>query len=76
MSAIDFQELLDGWLARAENPASGMDAELQAARQKIKELKHIIREEKKMSEVNDQEKNIKIEMLEKVIMAMANELRS
>ena len=76
MSSASFQELLDVWLARAESPASGMEAELQSAREKIKELEHNIREGKRISEVKEQEKNVRIEMLEKVIMAMGSEIKS
>ena len=76
MSAINFQEVMDGWLARAENPAIGMEAELWAAREKIKQLEHNLNEKQKVSDVKEQEQNIKIEMMEKVIMAMAGELQS
>ena len=47
-----------------------------SAREKIKELEHDIREGKKISEVNEPEKNVRIEMLEKVIMAMGSEIKS
>ena len=66
MSTVGFQEILEGWLAKAANPAHGMEAELQLAREKLKQLVHTIKEEKKISELREQEQNAKIEMLEKL----------
>ena len=76
MSPTDFKEVIEGWLARAENPASGLEAEVYAAREKIKQLEHAIIEGKKVAELKEQEENIKVETLEKVIMAMACEIKS
>ena len=33
-------DMVEGWLARARNPASRMEAQLQAAEGKIKQIEH------------------------------------
>ena len=74
MPPPDFKELVEGWLARASNPATGMDVKLRTAQEKILQLEHKIKEERKISELKQQEDTIKAEKLEKVIMIMAREI--
>ena len=40
MPPSDFKDLVEGWLARASNPATGMDVELWTAQEKILKLEH------------------------------------
>ena len=70
------KDLVEEWLARAENPASRMEAELKAAKERIKQLEHERREEKKILELKQVEENVKTEKFEKVIMMMAKELKN
>ena len=51
MPSNDFKQVVEGWLARAVNPASGMEAELMSAKEKIRQLKHKIQEERKVFEL-------------------------
>ena len=74
MPPIDFKELVEGWLAKAVNPASGMEAELQSAQEKIRQLEHKLQEERKIFELKHQEDNIQAEKHVKVIMIMAREI--
>ena len=59
------KELVECWLVRAENPATGMEAELNSAREKIKQLEHKFKEEVKIGEVKQQEQSIQMENYEK-----------
>ena len=74
MPPSDFKDLVEGWLARASNPATGMDVELRTAQERILKLKHKIKEERKISELKQQEDTIQAEKLEKVFMIMAKEI--
>ena len=74
MPPSDFKDLVEGWLARASNPATGMDVELWTAQEKILKLEHKIKEERKISELKQQEDTIQAEKLEKVFMIMAKEI--
>ena len=70
------KELVECWQARAENPATGMEAELNFAKEKLNQLEHKLKEEVKMGEVKQQEQLIQTEKYEKVIMMMAREIRN
>ena len=70
------KELVELWLARAENPASGMSDQLNTAKEKIKQLEHKLKEEVKLAEIKKQEGDIQTEKYEKVIMVMAMEIRN
>ena len=70
------KELVECWLARAENPATGMEAEPNFAKEKINQLEHKLKQEVKMGEVKQQEQVIQTEKYEKVIMMMAMEIRN
>ena len=70
------KDMVAGWLARARNPASRLEAQLQETEQKLKHLEHEKKEEAKIAEIKQQEQNMKIEQYEKVIMMMANEIKN
>ena len=70
------QDLVEEWLEKAENPSSRMEAELISAKEKIKQLEHEIREEKKVVDLKKQEDNLKTEKLEKVIIVMAKAIKN
>ena len=70
------QDLVEEWLEKAENPSSRMEAELISAKEKIKQLEHEIREEKKVMDLKKQEDNLKTEKLEKVIIVMAKAIKN
>ena len=72
----EVKRIAQEWLAKAENPATGMDGDLKAAREKIKQLEQIIEEDKKIFKVKQQEETMRSEQLEKVIMMMAKEIRN
>ena len=74
MSSV--KELVEVWLARAENPAAGMEAQLNTANEKIKQLEHKLQEEFKIAEIKKQEEDIKTEKYEKVILVMAKEIKN
>ena len=67
MPPSDFKDLVEGWLARASNPATGMDVKLRTAQEKILKLEHKTKEERKISELKQQEDTIQAEKLEKGI---------
>ena len=73
---INIKEVVEGWLAKAENPATGMEVELNSAREKIKLLEHKLKEEVKIGEIKQQEETIQDEKYEKVTMMMAKEIRN
>ena len=70
------KDLVEEWLARSENPASRLEAKLKAAKERIKQLGHERREEKKILELKQVEEDAKTEKFEKVIMMMAKELKN
>ena len=70
------KDMVEGWLARARNPASRMEAQLQAAEGKIKQIEHEKKEEIKIWEIRHQEQTIKIEQYEKVMMMMATKIKN
>ena len=70
------RELVEGWLARARNPSSRMEAQLKAAEERIKQLEHEKIEEAKGAEIKQQEHKIQVDKYEKVIMMMATELKN
>ena len=70
------KRIAEEWLAKAENSATGMDGDLKAAREKIKQLKHIIEEDKKILKLKQKEDEIRAEQLEKVIRMMAREIKN
>ena len=49
MSHREFKELVEGWMAKAEHPATSLvtrlEAELNSAREEIKQLEHKINKE-------------------------------
>ena len=53
-----------------------MEAQLQEAEQKLKQLEHEKKEESKIAEIKQQEQNVKIDQYEKVIMMMAMEIKN
>ena len=55
MSHREFKELVEGWLENSQNPATRMEVELNSAREQIKQLEHKINEDKKISDLKDQE---------------------
>ena len=70
------KKVIQGWLAKARNPASRLEAELKAAEEKIKQLEHEKKEESKIAEIKEQEHVAKIEQYEKIIMMMASEIHN
>ena len=48
---LSVNDLVEGWLAKAENPATGMEEELSSAREQIKLLEHKLKEEVKIAEI-------------------------
>ena len=70
------KDMVEGWLARARNPASRMEAQLQAAEEKIRQIEHEKNEELKIHEIKHQEQKMKIEQYEKVMMMMATEIKN
>ena len=70
------KEIVEVWLARAQRPAAGLEADLKKAAEKIKQLEHVLKEEKKISEIFKQEHITQTETQEKVIMMMATEIRN
>ena len=69
------KKVIQGWLAKARNPASRLEAELKAAEEKIKQLEHEKKEESKIAEIIQEEHVAKIEQYEKIIMMMASEIK-
>ena len=49
------KRIAEEWLAKAENSAKGMDGDLKAAREKIKQLEHIIEKDKKIFKLKQKE---------------------
>ena len=70
------KEMVEWWMARAENPTTGMEAELKAAKARIKQLEHELKEDRKMADIKRQEEVIKMERYEEVIMMMAKEVKN
>ena len=70
------REMVDFWLARAENPAPGMESELMSAKAKIQQLEHELKEDRKMFDIKHQEDILKAEKHEKVILMMAREIKN
>ena len=67
---------MEMWLARAKNPASGLEAELKKAGEKIKQLEHELQEEKKMWQIIKVEQVVQTDTRENVIMMMATEKKN
>ena len=70
------KKTVEVWLAKAMNPSSRLEAELKAAQDKIVQLEHVIEEDKKISQIKQQEDKIKLEKHERVIMMMAREINN
>ena len=70
------KEIVEVWLARAMNPATELEADLKKTTEKIKQLEHELKEEKKRSEIIKQEHVIQTETQERVIMMMATEIKN
>ena len=68
--------IVEEWLARAQNPATGLEANLKKAEEKIKQLEHKMKEDKKITDIIKQEHVIQIETQENVIMMMATEIKN
>ena len=66
MSSLDLKEVMEEWLVQAENPTSRMEAELNTAKEKIKQLEHEINKMKKTPDLQEQEEVIKVDKLEKI----------
>ena len=58
--APQVRDMVEGWLARARNPASRMEPQLHAAEEKIKQMEQESKEETKIGEIRHQEQTIKI----------------
>ena len=70
------KSIVEVWLARAKNPATGLEAELKKAADNIQQLEHELGEEKKLTEIMKQEQVIHNATQEKVIMMMAIEIKN
>ena len=70
------KKVVEKWLARAKNPSSRLEAELKKAKEKIMQLEHVIEEDKKFSQIKQQEDKIQLEKHERVIMMMAREIQN
>ena len=64
------------WLARAENPAPGMESELKSAKAKIQHLEHEHKEDRNMFDYKQHEDILKAEKYKKAIFMMAREIKN
>ena len=73
---MEVMEIAEWWLARARAPASRMEAELRSANEKIKQVEHERKEERKGLELKQQELTAEVDQYKNVIMVMAEEIKN
>ena len=70
------KDLVAVWLVRAQVPATGLEAELKTAQEKIKQLENAVKEEKGKSEKIKEDTLNKTNEYEKVMLMMAAEIKN